>query len=190
MTSSDLARVKARARGAYERAMAWAGVLRLWPLAFVMPAALVLHGTPSGRTIFVGVLLAVALFATGWRGGAWRRGAVVGVLGGLPAFFVPSLVMPAESACEKCVHAGNADASWMTCMSGCLFASLAAGLVIAHLARRDRSPRVYATSALVCAALTATITCSLAGGAGVLGVALGLALASAPVMLFAPRSAA
>lgn len=131
----------------------------------------------------------MSLVASGWRGGAWRRGSIVGVLGGLPAFFVPSLVMPAGTSCDKCVHAGKADASWMTCMAGCLFASLAAGLVIAYLARRDRAPRAFATSAVVCAGLTATITCSLAGGAGVLGVALGFALASAPVMLFAPRAA-
>lgn len=187
MTSSDLSPIRHRARGAYERAMAWAGVKRLWPLALVLPAAVALHGAPDGRMIFVGVLLAAALVVTGWRGGAWRRGALVGVLGGLPAFFVPSLVMPPQTACEKCVHAGNADASWMTCMTACLFASLVAGLVIAHLARRDRAPRTYTASAVACAALTATMTCSLAGGAGVIGVALGLSLASAPVMLFAPQ---
>lgn len=182
--------LKQRARRAYELQMLWAGVLRLWPLALVVPAALALHGAAANtpwRTGVAAVLLGATLLVTGWRGGGWRRGALPGLLGGLPAFFVPSLIMPASATCERCVHA---SAHWLTCMTACTFASLVAGLALAHLARRDRAPRSFAASAALTAGLTASLTCSLAGYAGVVGVALGLGLASAPILVLGRRVAA
>ena len=191
MASSDRDRldprldpIRRQARDAYERAMLRAALPRLWPLAALLPAAYALHGAPTARVIAVALALAVALIATAWRGGGWRRGALPGVLGGLPAFVVPSLAMPAGAACERCVHG---SAPWMTCFAACLITSLAAGLALAHLARRDPAPRTFAASAALCAALTAAMTCSLAGGAGLVGVALGLAVSSAPVLVWAPR---
>lgn len=180
--------LKRRARRAYELRMAWAGVLRLWPLALLLPAALLLHG-PSApwQTGVAALILAAALVLTGWRGGGWRRGALPGLLGGLPAFFVPSLIMPAGATCDGCVHA---SAHWLTCMSACTFACLASGLALAHVARRDPSPRSFAASAAICGALTASLTCSLAGYAGLMGVALGLGLASAPILVLGRRAAA
>ena len=177
-----------RARGAYERAFARAGLFALWPVAVLVPLALVLH-TPATpwRIAVAGVALAVALGVTGWRGGAWRRAALPGVLGGLPAFFVPSLLMPREATCARCVEASS---HWVSCMSACAITSLAAGLALAYLARRDRDPRSYAASAALCAGATAALTCALAGGAGLLGVTVGLAIASAPVLVSSRRAAA
>ena len=188
MTYRDPTRAAPRARAAYERAMARTGALRLWPVAVLLPLALALH-TPATpwRTGLAAIGLAVALAVSGWRGGAWRRGALPGVLAGLPAFIVPSLIMPAEATCARCVQASS---HWTTCMTACMVASLAAGLVVANVARRDRAPRTFALSAVLCAGLTATLTCSLAGGAGVLGVALGFGLASAPLLVSGQRAPA
>lgn len=178
-----------RARRAYERRMMLTGILRLWPLALVVPAAFLLHGpaTTPWRTAIAAIFLGATLVVTGWRGGGWRRGALPGLLGGLPAFFVPSLVMPAGATCEHCVHA---SAHWLTCMTACTFASLAAGLALAHLARRDPAPRSFAAAAALTAGLTASLTCSLAGYAGILGVVFGLGLASAPVLVLGRRATA
>lgn len=177
-----------RARAAYQRAFARVGLCALWPVAILVPLALMLH-TPATpwRIAIAGGVLAVALAVTGWRGGAWRRAALPGVLGGLPAFFVPSLLMPSEATCARCV---GASSHWVSCMTACAIASLASGLALAYLARRDRDPRSFAASAALCAGATAALTCALAGGAGLLGVTVGLALASAPVLVSRGRAAA
>lgn len=183
---ADGAAIRGRARAAYERAMVRRGLARLWPLAVLVPVALALH-TPATpwRTAMAAMCLGAALLATGWRGGAWARGALWGVLGGVPAFIVPSLVMPAETACASCVHG---SATWTTCMAACSVASFASGLALAHLARGDRAPRAFAIAAATCAGLTASLTCSLAGGAGLAGVALGVVVASVPVIVWGPRA--
>lgn len=181
MVSPEMARGYARARAAYERAFARVGLFAVWPVAVLVPLALMLH-TPATpwRIAVAGVVLAAALAITGWRGGAWRRAALPGVLGGLPAFFVPSLMMPRDATCARCV---GASSHWVSCMTACAIASLVTGLALAYLARRDRDPRTYAASAALCAGATAALTCALAGGAGLLGVTIGLAIASAPVLV-------
>ena len=79
MARSDLA------RRAYERAFVYAG-LRGVALAAVLTAfAIGLHRT-TNTTWLVASLLAATLGTLGWRGGAWRRGALAGVLAGLPVF--------------------------------------------------------------------------------------------------------
>lgn len=179
--------VSARARRAYERGRLLRGLGYTWPLLGLIPAALWLHAASLGRIALVAAALAIALVAAAWRGRGWARGALPGVLGGLPAFFVPYLVAPAGSSCERCAHP---DAHWSTCLALCFAASLSTGVVLAVLARRDRDPRGFAASAALMAALTAAITCSLAGAAGLGGVALGVTAASLPVLLTpAPRRA-
>lgn len=179
MTSLDPT-VIARARGAYERGRLWVGLRRVWPIAFLVLAALWLHSASATRIAAVAAVLAIALVVTGWRGAGWARGALPGVLGGLPAFFVPYLVAPAGSSCDRCAHP---DAHWSTCLALCFAASLTTGVVLAVMARRDRDPRGFIGSAALVGVLTAAITCSLAGAAGLGGIALGVLASSLPVLL-------
>jgi hypothetical protein len=180
MTSLDYD-LRQRARQAYERARWLDGVRGAWPVVVLVPLALALHGpATAAATAMAATLLTAALATAGWRGGAWRRGALPGVIAGLPMFLAPSVLMPAHASCgAACMREAT---PWLTCFAGCGAAALAGGLVLAALARRDRAPLPYAASALVMAVLTASMTCTLAGTAGLVGAVAGLALGSAPMM--------
>jgi hypothetical protein len=187
MISRDIA-LRARARRAYERARWLDGGRTAWPVLALVPVALALHGRSAApATAVAGALLAIALAVAGWRGGAWRRGALPGVAAGLPLFLIPSVLM---AGCTACGAACPREAMpWLTCFAGCGLAALLGGLVLAALARRDRAPLVYAASAALTAALTASMTCTIAGAAGLLGGIVGLAAGSAPAVAGALRRA-
>jgi len=183
----DIQGLRDRARRAYERARGLEGARAAWPVIALVPLALALHGPATARATGVaGALLAIVLAITAWRGGAWRRGALPGVLAGLPLFLAPSVLLPERASCgAACLHGG---ASWLGCFAGCGVAAIAAGLVVAALARRDRAPLAYAASALLTAALVASMTCTTVGAAGVIGALAGLAAGSAPVMASTRRA--
>jgi hypothetical protein len=59
-------------------------------------------------------------------------------------------------------------------------AALAGGLVVGLLARRDRAPLTCAAATGVAAVLTASMTCTLAGAAGILSAAADTAHCAGP----------
>lgn len=188
MISREPIDLRRRARRAYEAGRWQHGLRDAWPVAFLVPIAFALHGpATSVATAISAGLLAAVLVTAAWRGGAWRRGALVGVVAGLPLFMAPSFLVPTDAECG--MACARAATPWLTCFTGCAMAALAGGLVVGLLARRDRAPLAYAASAGIAAALTASMTCTLAGAAGVLGALAGLAAASVPVVAGALRRA-
>jgi hypothetical protein len=187
MISPDLD-LRRRARRAYEHGRWHHGLRDAWPALLLVPLALALHGPAAPlATALSAALLAAALVTSSWRGGAWRRGALVGVVAGLPMFLAPSFLMPTDADCG--MACARAATPWLTCFTGCAMAALTGGLVVGLLARRDRAPLAYAAGAGIAAVLTASMTCTLAGAAGILGAAAGLAAASVPVVAGALRRA-
>jgi hypothetical protein len=188
MISPDLDSLRLRARRAYER-MRWHHAARAaWPVAILLPLALALHGpVASALTVVSAVALGAVLAVSRWRGGVWQRGALPGVLAGVPLFVAPSLLMPTDSDCG--MACARVATPWLTCFAVCALAALAGGLALAFLARRDRAPLAYASSAAAAAILTASMTSALAGAAGLVGAVAGLAAGSVPVVVGAVRRA-
>src|SRR5689334_5385319 len=95
-----------RARLSYEWSHALAGLRGMAMSAALATLAFGLH-TTSSTTWFVAGTLATSLAVLGWRGGAWRRGALAGVLAGLPPLIAPSIVLVLSRGghCPSCHHA-------------------------------------------------------------------------------------
>jgi hypothetical protein len=194
MARSDDA-LAARARRGYELGRLAAGLRGTWPLALLLPLALVAHG---GQRLAVTLLAAAGAFVAaslfGWRGGALARGASAGFLAGLPPLLLPMLVMARLAACADCdmvdggsgasTSLGLAGAHWAECLIACGVGGLVAGIYVGlRAAREPRSPARHALAAASIAWLTGMLGCALVGATGALGIVCGLALGTAPVLL-------
>ena len=169
MARSELA--LRRARAAYERAHVASAARGIAIAAALTAFAIGLHRT-TDRTWLVAGALAVALAALGFRGGPWRRGAVAGVLAGLPVFVAPVIVFALGHGgrCPDCELGPT-----LACLATCIGTSTLAGLATGLAALRDASPARHAAAAIATATLTGLLGCATTGGAGALGIALGLA---------------
>ena len=166
----------ARANRAYER-----GRLR-WALgralAAVAVAAVALVGcpTPGGPAVCAGTL-GVVVIACLWRGGAWARGARLGLLAGLAPCWLPAAARAAH-ACDGSIC--------LALPPLCLAAGAVAGLLLGCLGPRlpgHRDHRFWLAAAAA-AILAGATGCLPAGLAGLGGMALGiLAGAAAPVLV-------
>jgi hypothetical protein len=110
----------------------------------------------------------------------------VGLLAGLPGLIVPRLLLAPLGACAACEPMARPAS---TCFLACGGAGVIAGLAIGALAARDASPARFAIAAAAVACLTASLTCAIAGFAGVLGIAAGMAATTAPALLLRARVA-
>ena len=181
MARSDLA--LARARRAYELAhlAAAAGALAIG--AALCLVALGLYRTAS-ETWLVAAMLLPALATLAWQGGAWRRGALAGVIAGLPPLIVPSIVMTGHVHCAGCDH----HAMW-PCILACFGTSSLVGIAVGYRAIADVSPRRFAFGAIATAALAGMLGCGTTGLGGALGVALGVVAGGVTGWLVAGRTA-
>lgn len=177
----------ARSRLAYERAMLARALRGVWPVALLAPAALLLHAPAQAPATIaaIAVVLAAVMIGLGWRGGAWRRGLLPGVLSGVPVFLVPSLLAPRADHCAQACSHGAAAASSSWCALACLGVALVAGLVLGRRAARDDRAVEYAAAAAIAGGLTASLTCSAAGNFAVLGAIIGLIAGTIPMMVLA-----
>lgn len=177
---------QARARGAYERAHVIAALRGLAIAAAITALAVGLHRT-THATFLIAAALAATLATLGWRGGAWRRGGLGGVIAGLPPLLAPAFVF-------ALVHGGHCPDCQMqptlTCMLTCFGTSSLVGIFVGRIAARDPSPRRYAGGAVAAAMLTGLLGCATTGFAGALGIVVGLLAGSVTgwVMLY-PRRA-
>jgi hypothetical protein len=183
MARSDLAFT--RARSAYERAHVLSAVRGLAIAAAITALAVGLHRT-SSITWLVASVLSATLVVLGWRGGAWRRGALAGVLAGLPPLFAPVLVFALGHGghCPDCPMAPT-----LTCLLACFGTSSLVGIFVGFAATRDSSPSRFATAALVSAAATGLLGCVTTGLGGALGVVIGLVLGGVTGWVVAGRTA-
>jgi hypothetical protein len=168
MARSDLA--LRRARLAYERGHVLSALRGLALAGGLVVLAVGLHRT-SHATWLIAAMLAATLAALGWRGGAFRRGALAGVLAGLPPLVAPTLVFALAHGghCPSCELGPT-----LPCLLTCFGTSSLVGLLVGHTASRDRSPGRYALAAIAAAALTGTLACGTTGLGGAAGVVIGL----------------
>jgi hypothetical protein len=183
MERSDVA--LRRARSAYERAHILAGLRGIAITTALVVAAIGLHRT-TAATWLVTAALAATLATLGWRGGAWRRGAAAGALAGLPVFVAPALhfVITHGGHCPQCAVAPS-----LMCMALCVGTSLAAGMLVGHVATRDTRPRIFALGAIASALLTGLLGCGTFGFVGALGVGAGLVAGGVTGWVVAIRTA-
>ena len=160
-----------RVRWAYEGAHVLSAVRGIAIAAAVAIAAAGLHRTTDASWLVAGAL-AIALGGLGWRGGAWRRGAIAGVLAGLPPLIVPSLVIALSTTTAHCDGCTPATLWW--CTLSCFGASSIVGTFVGHRATSDRAPLRYTLAALPAAALTGLLGCGTIGLGGAAGVVIGL----------------
>ncbi|MDC0745452.1 hypothetical protein [Polyangium mundeleinium] len=171
----------ARARRAYEL-----GRLRSTAkiLVYLAPAvALALLGGSAGIAWTVGVGAALGMSAVGllWRGGALGRAVRPGLMAGAIPLLAP-LVLRATGHC--CM----AGACSPLCLPVCTSAGLAAGIVVGLRAvGESEGRRGFTLSASVIAALMGALGCMGMGLGAVGGMAVALALGSAPLAVVGMR---
>ncbi len=183
MARSDLA--LRRVHRAYERAHIAAAARGIAIAAGLAVLAVGLHRT-SHATWLVAASLAASLAALGWRGGAWRRGAVAGVIAGLPPLVAPSVVYALSHGghCATC----EMGATW-SCMLTCFGTGSLVGIFVGYRAIVDVAPRQFAVAAIAAAALTGLLSCGTTGLGGAIGVVFGLVAGGVTGWVVAGRAA-
>jgi hypothetical protein len=174
-----------RARLAYERSHLLAALRGAALAGALAVLAYGLHRMSSAVWL-VAVCLAAVLAGLGWRGGAWRRGALAGVIAGLPPLIAPTLMIAASRGwhCAMCDRGPT-----VPCLLACLATSAVVGLLVGHRAVTDGSPRRFAIAAITSAALTGLLGCGTTGLGGAAGVVLGLVAGGAAGWIAATRAA-
>jgi len=172
---SDLASLQRRARLSYELGRLRAGLrLALLVVPLLAVASLGARG-PSDRLLLGGALLSVCLLL-GWRGQAYGRAVVPGLLAGLAPLLLPLALRAGGHCCMT-------GPCWTICMVGCISGGLIAGGALGFLAARQRQqPLVFLASSGALAILSGTIGCAVVGSAGVVGMVAGALIASLPAL--------
>ena len=169
MAPSDLA--LRRAHLAYERAHMLAAVRGVAIAAGLALLAVGLHRT-THTTWLIASLLAATLGALGWRGGGWRRGAMAGVLAGLPVFVAPTIVFAFVHGGAQCPSCELGPT--LPCLVTCFGTSSLVGILVGHAAMRDAMPHRFAFGAIAAAAFTGLLGCATTGLGGATGIVIGL----------------
>lgn len=172
-------------RLSYERAHLLSALRGIAVAAALAALAVGLHQT-SSTTWLIAATLTASLAALGWRGGSWRRGALAGVLAGLPPLIAPSVVFALSNGghCASCEHVAA-----LPCMITCFATSSLVGLLVGGHAVSDASPRQFALAAIATAALTGLLGCGTIGLGGALGVVVGLVAGGITGWIMAGRAA-
>ena len=175
----------ASARSAYERSHVVSAIRGLVLAGALVVAAIALHRTTQA-TWFVAAVLAATLATFGWRGGAWRRGNLAGVVAGLPVFITPAVYFLVKHghSCPQCAMTPS-----LTCMLMCFGTSAAVGALVGQIATRDESPRRFAMGALAGALFTGLLGCGTTGYGGAAGIVVGLVAGSVTGWVVARRTA-
>jgi hypothetical protein len=175
----------AAVHAAYTRAHVWSALRGIGLAATITVVAVALH-RESQLTWALVVGLAAVLATFGWRGGAWRRGAIAGVLAGLPPLIVPALVFALGHGghCPTCELGPT-----FGCIATCFGTSALVGLFVGHAAVRDAAPQRYALAAVASAMLTGMLGCTTVGFAGALGIAVGFVAGGVAGWVVAARDA-
>jgi hypothetical protein len=183
MARSDVALTSVRR--AYERAHVISAARGIALAVLFTLAAVALHRTTQ-VTWLVAAGLAATLATFGWRGGAWRRGGLAGMVAGVPVFVAPALyfMLAHGKHCPECATAPS-----LACMLVCLGTSGLVGSAVGYAATRDASPHRFAGGALAGALLTGLLGCGTVGFGGALGVVIGLVAGGVTGWVVASRAA-
>lgn len=177
MTSADrvdemaLARVRNKARAAYERGRLWRASLGACPLLLPVGIALFFAGTP-GTTLALGLAAAVLGAGMLWYGRDVRRG----FWGGAALGCIPLVMALVANNIHTC--AAGTCSTW--CLPACSCGGFIAGALLAYqgFKRRARAPFWLSASGMVL--LVGAMGCSCIGASGVVGMVFGFALGLIP----------
>lgn len=166
----------ARARRAYELGRLGAGLRRAWPVVPMAMLSLAGCGQP-GFAAGAAALLVAAVTLLSWRGEAWGRAVVPGLLAGALPLVVPLFVRALGHAC-----AGG------SCLPVCLVACGASGAAAGALlgvraARLARGRGAFLAGGALVATLAGALGCVVAGATGLLGMAAGFLAATTPLLV-------
>jgi hypothetical protein len=160
----------ARAHFAYQLAHVASAVRGAVITAVLVVVTAVLHDLTAATWLVAGVL-GITLAVFGWRGGALRRGGLLGVKAGALPLVAPAAVALATQGLE-CFGCPSAPSTGG--LVACLGISALVGAVVGHRATTDPVPRSYAVAATVSAALTGSLGCGITGLGGATGIAVAL----------------
>jgi hypothetical protein len=175
------AALSARARRAYEM-----GRLRsaLPAVALAVPMvglSIVLCDRPTASAGF-GLALVAILLATAWRGQPFERGARAGLVAGLGPLLLPMATCFHLCAGGVCLLAPTA------CIVAALVGGAALGLHARHHISASPDAGSFMVTALAVAALVGSLGCVIAGLSGIVGMVIGLALGTVPVVWWPARA--
>lgn len=170
----DHAQLRVRALRHYEFGRVRWGLRSAWYLGAIVVLALAMGQSPR-VTAIVGTSLFAVACGLRWRGGVYARGANAGLWAGAAPLVLPLLLRSAGHCCV-----GN------TCMSSCLLACVAGGLLagvtIGLAAAREGEARwMFAALATLLAGLAGVLGCAIIGVAGIAGMALAMLATSLPI---------
>jgi hypothetical protein len=170
--------LRATARRAYELGRA-RHAAKVSAAALLVAGAAFGLGRPLGITIALCAALAALVAFTAFRGGAAGRAVWPALAAGTGAMFFPLVIRTAGCSLfgPECMR---------FCLPACVAGGAAMGAALALTARHEhKDAREFLVAGAAIAALTASVGCSLAGAAGVIGMALGTIAVGAPVWLAA-----
>lgn len=164
-----------RGRWMYELGRArWALRALLLVLPLLLAAGFI--GRPPTLVLALGVPLCLLSFGLAAVHTRYARAVLVGVLAGLPAFVLPLLLRSVGI-----LRLGAADLD--PCLPASFVSGIVAGALVSVRAAAEEHRIGFWLAAIGVTALTGTLGCSVAGGAGVLGLMAGVFAGSAPVVL-------
>ena len=162
-----------RARRAYERGRLLLGLRRAALVAPMAARTWVTCARPAATAVDALALASLILYFE-WHGRDLGRGSRVGLWAGAPALLVPVLIQLGGHAC------GRSFCALLPTM--CLGGGIVAGVLLVQWGRR----RGLSTSGLLAAGtvagLAGTLGCLAGGTGGIVGLALGLTLGTAPLL--------
>ena len=174
----DLDALKRRARAAYERGRLWRACVEAWPVIVVVAVALAFTSRP-GIVAVLGLGLTLGVIALGWYGHGWQRAIVPGLLAG-------SLPLVAGLGACHIPHACSGPECMRWCMPVIGIAGIAGGLYAgARLRRIGARRRGEVLVIATVATWTGAMGCFAFGFGGLLGVAAGVLLGTAPALVYA-----
>jgi hypothetical protein len=169
------AALEARARGAYERGRVVFGLKRAAAVAAVAGLAL-LSCTNVVATAGCVVLLAALVTVLLWRGQEFAEGVGPGLVAGLVPFVLPVASQATGYFCSATVC--------LVLPTVCVVGGVVGGVALGVLGRRPFGAHLgFWVAAVSVTAVLGSVGCLMAGLAGIAGLAVGLLLGAAPVLV-------
>jgi hypothetical protein len=172
MAPTDL---EARARRVYEVGRArWASGFALLALPLLAVAWLI--GRPPVLVASVGAALVAVSAGLAFARTKHEPAILVGLLAGVPPLLLPFIV-------KSCGHFCAGGSCMAYCLPACFIGGALAGMLVGMRAAEAGSRWTFGGIAMLVAGLAGVLGCTLAGGAGVLGMIAGLVLGTTPLLL-------